>query len=480
MGRRKRSEAPDISSPKAMRYCGGAHFIPVGFPNLPAPPYSPGSYSTVEDDKFHPEYEDPNDYYYEKPPEVRASSFDSGTQKSHKSLKKQITPPILPPPVNHASLQRLAVKSDKTKKASRSRCGTKFYILISILILVSLLLACSLIALLWHNRFRYTSPLMTHFVLESTKADMKASFDKNSSNLDSTEKFSKNPEPVINASLLLTLLVTKRKVCIFEVATDQDEESRTAFRGEHIEAARLIFFANLSHSGVPVHPLQFQRYAKNLGIDTDCHVVLYDRGQNVWASYAYWIFRLFGHEKASILNGGFPEWKRLQTRPNSSYRTEAGPGPYVERIGNFRASWKTEFIMTFDDVVTNFDTKEYDVIDAQTREEYDGLLDGAIFGHIRTAINIPPEELLNFENNTWLLPEQQTEIFHQHGVNLSRPVLVYCDIFKRFRNAVETHFETASGQPKRRCAIFETLACALWDLANKLTIRLAGCDRGMR
>jgi hypothetical protein len=67
---------------------------------------------------------------------------------------------------------------------------------------------------------------MTHFVLESTKADTKASFDKNSSNLDSIEKFSKNPEPVINASLLLTLLVTKRKVCIFEVATDQDEESR--------------------------------------------------------------------------------------------------------------------------------------------------------------------------------------------------------------------------------------------------------------
>lgn len=84
MGRRIRPSNKEISSPSAIRYCGGAHFIPVGFPALPAPPYSPSSYSTVDDDKFHPEYEDPHDYFYEKPPEVGAFSEKATLQKVRK------------------------------------------------------------------------------------------------------------------------------------------------------------------------------------------------------------------------------------------------------------------------------------------------------------------------------------------------------------------------------------------------------------
>uniref|UniRef100_A0A0N5B3C9 Wsv289 n=1 Tax=Strongyloides papillosus TaxID=174720 RepID=A0A0N5B3C9_STREA len=62
---------------------------------------------------------------------------------------------------------------------------------------------------------------------------------------------------VINGSELLSYLTTKEKICIFEVSSDRVEESKDDFRREHIESAKLIYYRNLSHIGVPVYPLQF-------------------------------------------------------------------------------------------------------------------------------------------------------------------------------------------------------------------------------
>lgn len=54
-------------------------------------------------------------------------------------------------------------------------------------------------------------------------------------------------EPLITANNLATLLVTKRKLCIFEVSTNEVDQSRQDFEKEHIYNARLLFFGNLSH-----------------------------------------------------------------------------------------------------------------------------------------------------------------------------------------------------------------------------------------
>lgn len=65
---------------------------------------------------------------------------------------------------------------------------------------------------------------------------------------------------------------------------------RNEYRKEHIESARLLQFTNLSVNGTPIHPIQFQQYARSLGVDTDCYVIIYDRGEVVWATHAFWIF----------------------------------------------------------------------------------------------------------------------------------------------------------------------------------------------
>jgi 3-mercaptopyruvate sulfurtransferase SseA len=185
--------------------------------------------------------------------------------------------------------------------------------------------------------------------------------------------------------------VTKRKICVFEVAVEQ---SRDSYEKEHIQGARLLFFSNLSHAGVPVHPLQFQRYARNLGIDSECTVVVYDKeGQMIWSTYAFWIFKLFGHERTSLLNGGFTEWKAKAKDQSNLYQIESGQEEPVENLGNFRSRWSSEYILTFDDVIANFDSGEYELVDAQSVEVGNPFLTRNAHKLILRSMKEKPKEL---------------------------------------------------------------------------------------
>lgn len=236
--------------------------------------------------------------------------------------------------------------------------------------------------------------------------------------------FPKKYEADITANHLLTLLITKRKLCLFEASTGDEAMSREQFLTEHIESARLLYHSNLSHSGVPVHPLQFQRYTRSLGVDNDCHVVLYDRGQMIWSTYAAWIFKLFGHRRVSILSGGFLSWKSQQAR-SEQYRTDSGDE--IDRgQGNLLSSWNQSLVITFDDVLLNTELRTYDVVDAQTREEYDGEASGALYGHIRGAVNIPVDAVYEWRSNQWRPNKEIQQIFDEAVLSRNRPVIVYC------------------------------------------------------
>uniref|UniRef100_A0A0N4U0Y2 Sulfurtransferase n=1 Tax=Dracunculus medinensis TaxID=318479 RepID=A0A0N4U0Y2_DRAME len=200
---------------------------------------------------------------------------------------------------------------------------------------------------------------------------------------------------------------------------------RRYYREEHIESAKLLEWPSLSHSGVPIHPLQFQRLLRNLGVDSDCHVILYDRGEVIWSTYAFWIFQLFGHAKISLLAGGLLEWKRLQSN-STQYRIESGAGDFVSRIGNFRSQWNSNIIYTFDDVMNIVELKNHDLIDAQDKEHYSGIGKEAVYGHIRTALNIPIDDVYDWHKRKWLDANKLFEIFIKKGLSRSRRVVIYC------------------------------------------------------
>jgi thiosulfate/3-mercaptopyruvate sulfurtransferase len=54
----------------------------------------------------------------------------------------------------------------------------------------------------------------------------------------------------------------------------------------------------------------FARLLGKMGITPDTTVILYGDKSNWWAAYAYWVFQLFGHRRAKLMDGGRLKWEQ--------------------------------------------------------------------------------------------------------------------------------------------------------------------------
>src|SRR3712207_7917749 len=70
-------------------------------------------------------------------------------------------------------------------------------------------------------------------------------------------------------------------------------------------------------------PEKFANLMSEKGISPDTKVVFYGDRNNWWATYALWVFRLFGHDNVVVMDGGRVKWEaegdRKSTRLNSSH-----------------------------------------------------------------------------------------------------------------------------------------------------------------
>ncbi|MFO7664694.1 MAG: rhodanese-like domain-containing protein, partial [Chloroflexota bacterium] len=67
---------------------------------------------------------------------------------------------------------------------------------------------------------------------------------------------------------------------------------------------------------------QFAALLSRHGIANDTTVVFYGDKNNWWATYAFWVFKLFGHDDCRIMNGGRQKWiaeERELTKEKPSY-----------------------------------------------------------------------------------------------------------------------------------------------------------------
>uniref|UniRef100_A0A1I7VGY5 Sulfurtransferase n=1 Tax=Loa loa TaxID=7209 RepID=A0A1I7VGY5_LOALO len=348
------------------------------------------------------DYEDP-EYYYSRPPDL---------------FQKQTPPP--PPPMN--LLQKIIPTHLVIEHKQRSGSNSKVMSLGCLLATVTILFILSLAYFLaWDSKKDVNFKNIPQSIIPKVQDNHPT---ENVPNSSDTNVMKSKVEDEIVATFLLTLLITRRKICLFEAGTDRSEESKREYREEHIESARLLQFANLSVNGAPIHPLQFQRYTRSLGVDSDCYIIIYDRGEVVWATHAFWIFTLFGHQKVSLYSGGINEWKKLK-KNSAQYRTESGDGTYPQRNGHFRAEWNTAVICTFDDVLTNTELRTHDLVDGQDHEQYEGISSDAIHGHIRSAINIPAKDIYDWNDQKWYDKLDLKAQLHSKKLNENRSVIVY-------------------------------------------------------
>lgn len=180
-----------------------------------------------------------------------------------------------------------------------------------------------------------------------------------------------------------------------------------------------------------VSPERFAQVLSEKGISRDDTVVFYGDMSNWWASYALWIFALYGHSDIRLMNGGRAKWiaeDRAITR-DATHRAKTDY-PVVSRDDDTLRAFK-------DDVMAHLGKP---MIDVRSPEEYSGERtsaphlpeEGALrSGHIPTARNVPWSKAAN-DDGTFKSVDALHEIYcDELGFNTDQPIIAYCRIGER-------------------------------------------------
>jgi thiosulfate/3-mercaptopyruvate sulfurtransferase len=178
----------------------------------------------------------------------------------------------------------------------------------------------------------------------------------------------------------------------------------------------------------------FEDLLSRLGVGPDTMVVFYGDKNNWWAAYAFWVFQLFGHTNAKILDGGRLKWEkegRSLTRDVPKYpRTEYRAQPRNDAPHR-----------VFRDEVLKFVESRGQLVDVRSPEEYSGAKlhmpdypnEGALRGgHIPGAKSVPWARAINPDDGTFKPAEELRKIYLQEqGLDPKQPVIAYCRIGER-------------------------------------------------
>lgn len=201
----------------------------------------------------------------------------------------------------------------------------------------------------------------------------------------------------------------------------------TEFLAAHIPGARYFDIDSIADPDTDLphmvpSPGRFARLVGALGVGDDSLVVFYDQNSTMWASRGWWMLRLFGHDRAAVLDGGLPKWQR-ENRP-----TESGAPPDAAPA-SFRPDFRATRLRGIGDVLANVASGQELVLDARGAPRFHGqvpeLRPGLRAGHIPGSRNVPYSELLATDG-TLLPAEALRDRLTAAGVDGSRPVITTC------------------------------------------------------
>jgi thiosulfate/3-mercaptopyruvate sulfurtransferase len=211
------------------------------------------------------------------------------------------------------------------------------------------------------------------------------------------------------------------------------DEDTTAYDKGHIRGAIKLDWTTDLQDQVRrdfVNKAQFEALLSERGVSNDDTVVLYGGNNNWFAAYAYWYFKLYGHQDVKLLDGGRKKWEldsreltdELPTREKTSYT----------------ASEQDTSIRAFrDEVVAAIGTQN--LVDVRSPDEYAGRLlapahlpqeQAQRAGHIPTSVNVPWSKNAN-DDGTFKSDDELNALYDEVGFDTDKDTIALCRIGER-------------------------------------------------
>jgi thiosulfate/3-mercaptopyruvate sulfurtransferase len=176
---------------------------------------------------------------------------------------------------------------------------------------------------------------------------------------------------------------------------------------------------------------RFAEICAERGIRRDTTVVFYGDKNNWWATYALWVFRLFGHPDVRILDGGRAKWLAEGREMTTDVpKPERADYPVVERDDTTIRAFKSEVL----------DHLGRPMVDVRSPGEYSGELlhmpdypqEGAVRGgHIPGAASVPWARAAAEDGTFKPRAEREAIYLHEQGLSPDDDVIAYCRIGER-------------------------------------------------
>ncbi|OAI19410.1 3-mercaptopyruvate sulfurtransferase [Methylomonas lenta] len=207
----------------------------------------------------------------------------------------------------------------------------------------------------------------------------------------------------------------------------QQRNAQEEFKHQHIPGAQFFDIDDIADLTHPLpHALpsaeQFAQQVGQLGIDNDTWVIIYDNNHFFAAARAWWMFRVFGHEKVNVLDGGLSRWQYLSF-PLMSDRTMP-----VRKV--FDAVFHRELFVDLEQMRVIQQQGSRQILDARSEDSFNGhrpLSDAGLQpGHIPGSFNIPYQYLFTHEHHTLCPIDQVSQRISLAGVDISKPMVTTC------------------------------------------------------
>ncbi len=155
------------------------------------------------------------------------------------------------------------------------------------------------------------------------------------------------------------------------------------------------------------------------GVGPGCRVVLYSRGNIMWATRVWWMLRAYGFDEAAVLDGGWEKW-RAEGRPTST-----GSAAYAPTT--FAADYRPSMFVDLEEMLATRETPGLCTINALNPEFHTGEGKSRYGrpGRVPNSVNVPARTLIA-EDNSFVDLDKAAAHFKAAGLQPGQKVITYC------------------------------------------------------